>query len=138
MSLDQPFNPDQPDRDVAADLTAMPLVSHAGGAVLPRQPEEDAALMHRLEHLPREVGWLLIYVGVLGVILPGVVGIPFLLAGASVVTPGGPKRIARWVGRRPPGAVRAGVSQIVRLLDDLDRRYPPIQRTGDLRARSQQ
>jgi hypothetical protein len=108
----------------------------AGGAVVPRRPDDGAALMQRLEHLPREVGWLLIYVGVLGVILPGVVGIPFLVAGASVVTPGGPKRIARWVGRKPTGVVHAGVSQIVRLLDDLDRRYPPIQRSGDQPARS--
>jgi hypothetical protein len=88
--------------------------------------DEDIRLIKRIESLPHEVGWLLIYVGVLGFILPGVVGFPLILAGAAVVTPGGPKRIARWMGRKPPRFVHASMRQIGRLLDDMDRRYPPI------------
>jgi hypothetical protein len=95
---------------------------------LSRTSDEGAELMRRIERLSPEMGRLLIYVGMLGVVLPGVVGFPLVLAGAAAVTPGGPRRIARWMGRKPPRVVHACIAQIERLLDDLDRRYPPIPR----------
>ena len=58
----------------------------------------DSQTVSRIEHLTTETGWLLITAGVVGVIVPGVVGIPFLLAGAVAVTPGGPRLLARWIG----------------------------------------
>jgi hypothetical protein len=42
----------------------------------------------RVEQLPRGAGWLLITAGVVGVVVPGVPGAPFLLAGAVLLTPG--------------------------------------------------
>jgi hypothetical protein len=85
-------------------------------------------LLKQIEDLSPGVGWLLIYVGFLGFVLPGVIGFPLILAGTAVVTPGGPQRIARWLGRKPPRFVHAGIRQISRLLDDMDRRYPPLPR----------
>jgi len=87
---------------------------------------EDEQTVYRVEHLSREAGWLLVYVGVLGLIVPGIFGAPFLLAGAAVLTPGGPKLMSRWFGRNPPRIVHSSLKQISRFLDDVDRRYPRL------------
>ena len=71
----------------------------------------------RAEQLPREAGWLLITAGVVGLAAPGVLGTPFLLAGAVVLAPGGSKLLSRWAGH-------PAMRQIGRFLDDLERRYP--------------
>ena len=71
----------------------------------------------RVEQLPKEAGWLLITAGVVGLVVPGVLGTPFLLAGAVVLVPGGSKLLSRWAGR-------SAMRQIGRFLDDLGRRYP--------------
>ena len=76
---------------------------------------EDGAL--RIAHLPKEAGWALITAGVVGLVVPGVVGTPFLLAGAVALAPGGSKLLARW-------APRSARRQIGRFLDDLERRFP--------------
>jgi hypothetical protein len=81
-----------------------------------------------VEQLPREAGWLLIAVGVIGLVAPGVIGTPFLLAGAIVLTPGGSKLLSRWTGRNPPKFVHSAMRQIGRFLDDLERRYPRTRR----------
>jgi hypothetical protein len=78
----------------------------------------------RFDTLTTEVGWLLVAAGVIGVVAPGIPGTPFLLVGALVVTPGGTKLLSRWAGKNPPRIVRAGMKQIGRFLDDLERRYP--------------
>jgi uncharacterized membrane protein YbaN (DUF454 family) len=75
----------------------------------------DAAL--RIADLPKEAGWALITAGVVGLVVPGVVGTPFLLAGAVVLAPGGSKLLARW-------APRSATRQLGRFLDDLERRFP--------------
>ncbi len=87
--------------------------------------EEQPAVM-RIDELPRDVGWVLVYVGVLGVILPGIPGLPFVIAGGAVLLPGGPKLLNRWIGRKPPRVVHSSMKQIARLLDDLERRYPRL------------
>jgi hypothetical protein len=84
----------------------------------------DEAVMQRIANLPRDVGWMMISVGVLGVILPGIPGVPFLLAGGAVLAPGGPRLLTRWARRRPQGVVHGSLKQIGRWLDDLERRYP--------------
>ena len=71
----------------------------------------------RVEQLPTEAGWLLITAGIVGLVVPGVFGTPFLLAGALVLAPGGTKLLSRWVGH-------SGIRQIGRFLDNLERRYP--------------
>lgn len=87
-----------------------------------RASEGKAVL--RLDNLTTEVGWLLVTAGVIGVIVPGIPGTPFLVAGALVITPGGTKLLSRWAGKNPPRFVNSGMKQIGRFLDDLERRYP--------------
>jgi hypothetical protein len=71
----------------------------------------------RVEQLSKEAGWLLITAGVVGLVVPGVPGTPFLLAGAVVLAPGGSKLLSSRAGR-------SAMRQIGRFLDDLERRYP--------------
>jgi hypothetical protein len=71
----------------------------------------------RVDELPKEAGWLLITAGVVGVVVPGVLGTPFLLAGAVVLVPGGSRLLSRWAGH-------SAMRQIGRFFDDLERRYP--------------
>lgn len=78
----------------------------------------------KIEDLTTEVGWLLITAGVVGVIMPGIPGVPFVLVGAMVVTPGGKRRLARWIGPNPPQFVKGAMRQLGHFLDDLERRYP--------------
>ncbi|MBV8320419.1 MAG: hypothetical protein JO049_07060 [Hyphomicrobiales bacterium] len=85
---------------------------------------EDSEAVVRITNLPRDVGWMMVSVGVLGVVLPGVPGAPFLIAGIAVLVPGGPRLLTRWATRRPKGVVHTGLKQIGRWLDDLERRYP--------------
>jgi hypothetical protein len=84
----------------------------------------DDEAVRRFTQLPREAGWLLMTAGVVGLVVPGILGTPFLLAGAVVVVPGGPKLLSRWVGRNPPKIVHSAMRQISRFVDDLERRYP--------------
>jgi hypothetical protein len=84
----------------------------------------DEQLMRRIEKLPKEAGWALITAGVIGVIAPGIVGVPFLVAGAFVLAPGGPRTLSRWAGRKPRKFVHSALRQICRFIDDLERRYP--------------
>jgi hypothetical protein len=86
-------------------------------------PADEEAL-RRFVQLPKEAGWLLITAGVVGLVVPGILGTPFLLAGAAVVVPGGPRLLSRWLGRDPPKIVHSAVRQIGRFIDDLERRYP--------------
>jgi hypothetical protein len=93
------------------------------GASTDKAAEDDTATQ-RFARLPRDVGWMMVSVGVLGVILPGLPGAPFLIAGIAVLAPGGPRLLARWARHRPRGVVHDGVKQIGRWLDDMERRYP--------------
>jgi len=70
-----------------------------------------------VEQLPREAGWLLMTAGIVGLVVPGVLGTPFLLAGAVILAPGGSQLVSRWAGR-------STMRQVRRFLDDLERRYP--------------
>jgi hypothetical protein len=84
----------------------------------------DEQIILRIANVPRDVGWLMISVGVIGVVLPGIIGTPFLVAGVAVLAPGGPQLLIDWVRRNPKAAALVGVKQIGRWLDDLERRYP--------------
>jgi hypothetical protein len=84
----------------------------------------DEEMLLRIVNVPRDVGWMMVTVGVLGVILPGLIGTPFLVTGFAVLAPGGPRLLTRWVRRNPNWVVHAGLKQMGRWLDDLERRYP--------------
>jgi hypothetical protein len=87
-------------------------------------PEASEAIPSELFELPRELGVLLLVAGVAGLILPGPMGTPALLAGGFVLWPGASGRFACWLERRHPSAYRQSVGQIRRFLDDIERRYP--------------
>ncbi len=70
------------------------------------------------------VGWMLVGIGVLGFILPGVVGTPFFLLGGAVLVPGGKQRISRWASKKPRPIFRQSLKVVGRFMDDLERRYP--------------
>jgi hypothetical protein len=97
----------------------------------PAELAVDQQTVLRVEHLPREAGWMLVTAGVVGLIVPGVIGTPFLFAGVFVLVPGGPRLLSRWAGRNPPKFVHTAMRQISRFLDNLERRYPA--KPGSLR-----
>jgi len=82
------------------------------------------SLEGRLRRLPREVGVLLVTIGVLGIALPGLAGTPALIAGGLMLWPRGFRSVNTWLARRCPTAHRHGVEQLFRYLEDMERRYP--------------
>jgi hypothetical protein len=84
----------------------------------------DEQTIDRVEKLPRDVGWLLITAGLVGVVVPGVLGVPFLVLGGLVLMPLTSQRAEQWLGGHSPKMFEGSVRQINRFLDDLDRRYP--------------
>ncbi|QXP91194.1 hypothetical protein KW114_03290 [Methylococcus capsulatus] len=82
----------------------------------------------RIRRMPHDVGWLLITAGVVGLVTPGVLGLPFLAMGGLVLWPGSSTRLERWLNGQPPRLLKGSMRQIGRFLDDLERRYPPSAR----------
>jgi hypothetical protein len=85
---------------------------------------DDESAVRRIKDLPREFGVMLVSVGVLGVVLPGLVGAPVLVAGGLLLWPGTFGGLEEWLRRRNPGLYHQGMQQLGRFLDDLERRYP--------------
>ena|GEM_PF-516570 len=90
----------------------------------------DEQTIHRVEKLPRDVGWLLITAGLVGVVVPGVLGVPFLVLGGLVLMPVTSQRAEHWLSGHSPKMFKGSVRQINRFLDDLERRYPRRSDTG--------
>ena len=88
---------------------------------------DDPALA-RIQELPREVGAMLVTVGVLGWILPGMAGTPALIAGGLVLWPGAFGKVEEWFQRRYPELHRQSMRQVGRYLDDLEQRYPDLKK----------
>jgi hypothetical protein len=81
-------------------------------------------LAHRLEKLPPEIGVLLLVVGTAGIMLPGPVGSPFLVAGGIALWPSAFQKVEDWFQKVSPGLYDEGIRQMERFLADLERRYP--------------
>ena len=88
----------------------------------------DEAFDRRIEHLPKEVGTLLVAIGVAGLLLPGPVGSPFVIAGRLVLWPDQFGKAEDWIRRRFPEVHRGGMRHVHRSLDDMERRYPGTMR----------
>jgi hypothetical protein len=82
----------------------------------------------RIKDLPREVGAMLVSVGVLGVVLPGMMGAPAIIAGGLVLWPGTFGKFESWFQRRYPEMHKQGMRQVSRYLDDLERRYSGLKK----------
>jgi hypothetical protein len=113
----------------AAGPVPNPVASATAGAVVPYAGAVEGAdpneqeLAARLAELPREAGWLLVTAGLVGVVAPGIIGAPLVVAGAMMLAPGGRRLLSR-LARRHPAVARPAIRQIGRFLDDLERRYP--------------
>jgi hypothetical protein len=86
--------------------------------------ENEGSAPARLPDLPPEIGVLLTVVGTAGLVLPGVVGAPFLLAGGIALWPSGFRKVESWLRKSAPKMYETGVQQIEHFLADLERRYP--------------
>lgn len=85
----------------------------------------DDATVRRVKQLPHDVGWLLFTAGVVGMIMPGVLGTPFLILGGLMLWPRTSERAEHWLaGGHASGTFKGSARQINRFLDDLERRYP--------------
>jgi hypothetical protein len=82
----------------------------------------------RIKDLPKEVGAMLVSVGVLGVVLPGIMGTPAIIAGGLVLWPGTFGKLESWFQRRYPEMHKQGMRQVSRYLDDLERRYSGLKK----------
>ncbi len=67
---------------------------------------------------------MLVAVGSLGWLLPGMVGTPALIAGGLVLWPRAFGKVESWFERRYPKLHHESMRQLGRYLRDLDRRYP--------------
>ena len=77
-----------------------------------------------IEQLPRDVGWLLFGVGFAGVVAPGVFGLPFMIGGGMILWPRTSQRLFDLLAGGSPKTMNAGIKQVYRFLDDLEKRYP--------------
>ena len=89
---------------------------------LPDVSSEDSTEL--LGKLPPEIGMLLIISGIAGVLLPGPVGTPLLIAGGVTMWPKTFEPIERWFSRRFPAAHKEGVIQIREFISNLQQRFP--------------
>jgi hypothetical protein len=97
----------------------------ANGHASPNGEAPAHGTSERLRRLPPEVGAVLLAVGVVGVLVPGPVGTPLLLAGGLALMPGVFGRFERWVERKYPAMHNEGMKHVGRFVDDLEKRYPP-------------
>lgn len=95
-------------------------------AKLKRDQVEDEEVVERVEHLNRGVGWILISAGIVGMVVPGVLGFPFLIMGGLALWPGNREYVERWRQGHSPKVFHGAMKQINRFLDDLEKRYPRI------------
>lgn len=82
-------------------------------------------MVDRLKRLPTSIGLILMGAGVLGVLLPGPIGTPLVIAGGLALAP---KTFGRFEGvfrTRWPSLHRKGMYVLRRFLDDFEKRYPP-------------
>ncbi|MFO0912536.1 MAG: hypothetical protein U0795_06250 [Pirellulales bacterium] len=108
----------------AADPAPQPEPENGGGNGVGAAPGSHPTI-EKIKRLPTPVGVLLIGAGVAGLILPGPVGTPLIIAGGLVLAPRTFDRVASYFGDRFPHLHRTGLDAVERFLTDMDRRFPP-------------
>ena len=88
------------------------------------QPSADGRAIEPNQRPPKELGILLLVGGVLGLLLPGPVGTPFLIIGGVILWPAAFSRLESCLVKRLPRTHKLGMAQINRFVSDLERRYP--------------
>jgi len=130
-SLEQPVETAEPEAIQAQSLEQETKAESSTAlvpaiATLVRDKDEDEVVVERVEHLNKGVGWILISAGIVGMVVPGVLGTPFLIMGGLALWPGNRKRVERWRQGHSPKMFHGAMKQINRFLDDLEKRYPHI------------
>lgn len=77
-----------------------------------------------LQQFPPEIAMLLIMAGVAGVLLPGPIGAPLILAGGVTLWPKTFRPMERWFRRKFPAMHQEGVIQLKEFVKDLKSRFP--------------
>ena len=84
----------------------------------------DPLMSQKLRELPKDVGVMLVAVGACGMVLPGMVGGPAMIAGGLVLWPKAFGKVDGWLEKRFPKSRRDGMKQIGRFIDDFEKRFP--------------
>ena len=94
----------------------------------PRNAGRDRGkrLERTLEHLPRDVGVVLVTLGTVGLVIPGPVppGTPFIVFGAVFLCPKLVRPLNGRFRKRFPAIFDTFDGQVTRFRGDLERRYP--------------
>ncbi|TSA03542.1 MAG: hypothetical protein D4R76_04655 [Methylococcus sp.] len=86
--------------------------------------QEHLDALKAIEHLPRDVGWLLLVTGLLSEVgMPGVP--PYWIFGILILWPEMGVKVTRPIHRRFPKAFDGALQLVNRFAGDLDARYPP-------------
>lgn len=105
-----------------------PINGLANNPPEPRHPPTQEELLEaRIKNMPKDVGAMLLTVGLAGVVLPGVIGLPFLLAGGIIMMPKTTNKLRNYLGMNHSEESDYAIKQLNRFLDDLDRRYPGVE-----------
>ncbi|MFN5744832.1 MAG: hypothetical protein ACK443_01880 [Methylococcaceae bacterium] len=86
--------------------------------------DEETEEFKRAPKIPKDAGLLLTTAGILGLVVPGVVGMPFLILGGLILLPQSRARAEGWLSGKAPKSFSGSIRQINRFLLDLERRYP--------------
>ena len=116
MNRRSPEEPDISNRQVTA-----------AGAESTSEAETETAhrsTIQMIKDLPTPVGVLLLGLGIVGVILPGPMGTPLVVAGGLVLAPRTFTKVETYVRRRFPQLHRSGLAMVERYVSDLEKRYP--------------
>ena len=110
---------------MTAEINGLDTVTSGTGLY----PAAEDSVAGRFGHLPRDVGWMLFGVGFAGFVAPGIIGLPFMVAGGLILWPKTTHRMQGMLGNGASNkALEAGMKQVTRFLDDLEKRYPTGQR----------
>jgi hypothetical protein len=80
--------------------------------------------LDKIKRLPTPVGVLLVGLGVAGLVLPGPMGTPLIVAGGLVLAPRTFHKVEMYFERRFPRFHKTGLSIVERFVNDLEKRYP--------------
>jgi hypothetical protein len=123
------FHSDEGGNGACAEQASDPASTyeeHAGSASDSDSGSDAEAeeTIEMLGKLPPEIGMLLVLSGIAGILLPGPVGTPLLIAGGVTIWPKTFQPIERWFSRRFPKAHHEGVFQIKEFVANLQQRFP--------------
>ncbi len=93
---------------------------------LPGDGQGTGETSPKARRLPKDLGYLLVVGGLIGVVSPGILGLDMLALGALLLWPGNRRRMELWLADHPsaPRLLRGGIKQIDRFLENLESRYP--------------